>query len=240
MSGSDQPRDDGPPEERWEFNYFNYFTEIEEHFQRARGAGLFLLSPLDWALIETWKNAGVPLLAVLRGIDEAFGKQRARKPTFRKVNSLAYCAQAVMEAAEAMVAADTPQADRKSAAPFSLEEVRGYLAGSLTTLRARQDNHYEPIVAALETLLAGLETLYEDLEQLEQRLTALEEKMSAIARGLQSEEALFQARRDLDAQLRQYRGKMTAGQLALIEKQYLDRRVLEDAGLPRLSLFYLQ
>ena len=44
-------------------NYFNYFTEIEEHFQRARGTGLFLLSPLDWALIESWKNAEVPLEA---------------------------------------------------------------------------------------------------------------------------------------------------------------------------------
>ena len=45
----------------WAVNYFNYFTEVEEHFQRARGTSLFLLSPLDWALIESWKNAGVPL-----------------------------------------------------------------------------------------------------------------------------------------------------------------------------------
>ena len=57
-------------------NYFNYFTEIEEHFQRARGTSLFLLSPLDWALVESWKNAGVPLEAVLRGIDTAFEKWR--------------------------------------------------------------------------------------------------------------------------------------------------------------------
>ena len=56
----------------WPQNYFNYFTETEEHFQRARGTGLFRLSPLDWALIEAWKNAGVPLEAVLRGIDTAF------------------------------------------------------------------------------------------------------------------------------------------------------------------------
>ncbi len=49
-------------------NYFNYFTEIEERFLRRRGGGL-LLSTLDWALIETWKDAGIPLEAVLRGID---------------------------------------------------------------------------------------------------------------------------------------------------------------------------
>jgi len=52
-------------------NYFNYFTEIEEHFQSRRGTGL-ILSTLDWALIETWKVAGIPLEAVLRGIDTTF------------------------------------------------------------------------------------------------------------------------------------------------------------------------
>jgi hypothetical protein len=36
-------------------NYFNYFTEIEEHFQRRRGS-LLLLSTIDWALIETWRE----------------------------------------------------------------------------------------------------------------------------------------------------------------------------------------
>ena len=61
------------------FNYFNYYTEVEEHFQRVRGTSLFLLSSLDWALLESWKNAGVPLEAVLRGIDLAFQKWRSRK-----------------------------------------------------------------------------------------------------------------------------------------------------------------
>src|SRR5205814_2576556 len=82
-------------------NYFNYFTEIEEHFQRRRGS-ILLLSTLDWALIETWKDAGVPLEAVLRGIDEAFDRYDKRPSKTRKVNSLAYCAQAVLAAAEEM------------------------------------------------------------------------------------------------------------------------------------------
>jgi len=81
--------------------------------------------------------------------------------------------------------------------------------------------------------------LFGDLEQLEQRLTALEDKMIAIARSRQTEDALFRARRDLDQQLKPYRGKMSAPQVAMLEKQYLERRLLEDAGLPRLSLFYL-
>ncbi|PYX93991.1 MAG: hypothetical protein DMG67_02730, partial [Acidobacteria bacterium] len=80
-------------------NYFSYFTEIEEHFQRRRGS-ILLLSTLDWALIETWKDAGVPLEAVSWGIDEAFDRYDKRPWKTRKVNSLAYCAQAVLAAAE--------------------------------------------------------------------------------------------------------------------------------------------
>src|SRR5437868_15062992 len=84
-------------------NYFNYFTEIEERYQKRRGTVL-LLSTLDWALIETWKDAGIPLEAVLRGIDAAFDtydRKPARAKT-RKVNSLAYCAQEVLAAAAEM------------------------------------------------------------------------------------------------------------------------------------------
>ena len=66
-------------DEIWAGNYFNYFTEIEEHFQRARGTTLFLMSPLDWALVEGWKNTGVPLEAVLRGIDDAKDEEAARR-----------------------------------------------------------------------------------------------------------------------------------------------------------------
>src|SRR5258708_23269655 len=82
-------------------NYFNYFTEIEEHYQRRRGTGL-LLSTLDWALIETWKQANIPLEAVLRGIDAAFDAYERRPSKTRKINSLAYCSQAVLAAVEDM------------------------------------------------------------------------------------------------------------------------------------------
>src|SRR6476620_7348066 len=106
-------------ESEWQGNYFNYFTEIEEHFQRARGTGLFLLSPLDWALIERWRNSGIPLEAVLKGIDDAFEKWRARKVQRRLVNSLAYCAQAILEAARNAPATDS--AGAAANAPFGAE-----------------------------------------------------------------------------------------------------------------------
>src|SRR5207248_6453726 len=91
------------PRSRWVFveNYFNYFTEIEDHFQQRRG-GTLLLSTLDWALIETWKDAGIPLEAALRGIDSAFDRYDERPSKTKKVNSLAYCSQEVLAAAEDM------------------------------------------------------------------------------------------------------------------------------------------
>jgi hypothetical protein len=89
-------------------------------------------------------------------------------------------------------------------------------------------------------LAEDVEQHYTDLESLEQRLTVLEEKMIAAARARQTEEALLAARQTLDRQLRPYRGKMTADQLTMLEKQYLDRNLLESAGLPRLSLFYMR
>jgi hypothetical protein len=216
-------------------NYFNYFTEIEEHFRIARGTGLFLVSPLDWALIETWKNAGVPLEAVLRGIDAAFEKWRAKPARARTqlINSLAFCAQAVAVEAQAM-AENAPRPRKAVAPPFSLDAVREFLARNAAILRkAGQDD----LAGSLDALDA--DALYADLEQMEQRLTAIEEKMIARLRAAASDDALFEARRALDLELKPYRGKMTADQLARLEKQFLERKLLETAGLPRLSLFYL-
>ncbi len=222
-------------DEDWVYNSFNYFTEIEEHFQRARGTGLFLLSPLDWALIEAWKNAGVPLEAVMRGIDAAFEKWRARKVKTQMVNSLAFCAQAVLTEAQIMAGTAQPRPRREAAPPFDEAALRTYLAGNSIALRAIEG--YSEIAAALERLSDEAHT---DLEALEQRLTVLEEKKVAIARPRRSEEDLLAARREMDRQLRPYRGKMTADQLSMLEKQYLERALLEKAGLPRLSLFYMR
>src|SRR5258706_11614261 len=108
-------------------NYFNYFTEIEEHFQRRRGS-ILMLSTLDWTLIETWKDAGIPLEAVLRGVDAAFDKYDARPSKTRKVNSLAYCAQEVLAAAEDMKEAAVGVAgESKPESGFEAEQIVGFL-----------------------------------------------------------------------------------------------------------------
>jgi hypothetical protein len=228
-----------PEEIAWVSNYFNYFTEVEEHFQKTRATGLFLMSPLDWALVEAWKNAGVPLTAVLRGIDVAFEKWRSRKNHVQMVNSLAYCAQAVLTEAQAIAGTvQSAPSKKESAAPFSLDELRNYLVANAAEVRKHAG--FDEIAGGLDSLVPDATGLYEDLEDTERRLTALEEKMIAIARTRQTNEEFLQARRELDQQLRPYRGKMTAEQLAMLEKQYLEREVLATAGLPRLSLFYLR
>lgn len=228
MSGND---------DNWVANYFNYFTEVEEHFQRVRGTSLFLMSPLDWALIESWKNAGVPLNAVLRGIDAAFEKWRSRKSKTQMVNSLAFCAQAVLTEAQIMAGAGDAAPRKTAAPPFPLEDLRRYLAANAEAV-ARAG--FTEIAGTLETLAAETDQHYRDLEQLEQRLTVLEEKLIATLTSVQTDEDLFSARRELDAQLKPYRGKMTADQLAMLERQYLERRLLSKSGLPRLSLFYMR
>ena len=216
-------------------NYFNYFTEIEDHFQRARGTGLFLLSPLDWALIESWNESGVPLEAVLRGIDAAFEKWRGRKVKTQMVNSLAFCAQAVLSEAQLM-AGNAPAKREPAAPPFPLDDLRAHLENNAAALPAE----FAEIAESLRKLGAEAERHYRDLEGLEQRLTVLEEKMLALARTRQTEEQMLESRQELDRQLRPYRGKMTADQLSMLERQYLERNLLEKARLPRLSLFYLR
>lgn len=218
-------------------NYFNYFTEIEEHFQRVRGTALFLLSPLDWALIESWKNSGVPLEAVLRGIDQAFEKWRARRVKTQNVNSLAFCAQAVLTQAQRTAENAGPVEEKQAAAPFPEEDVRGYLRANAAQLRQRPEAAFAETAAALEVMAEGSVA---DLEGLEQQLSVLEQKLVALARAAQTDEAALEMRRELDAELRPWRSKMSAPQIAMLEQQYMERRLLEGLGLPRLSLFYLR
>ena len=211
-------------------NYFNYYTEIEEHFQRVRGTGMFLLSTLDWSLIETWKEAGIQLDAVLRGIDRSFEKHAKRKRGPRQVNSLAYCAQEVLAAA---TEGENPAPAKAAVAPpFSAEELAKHFSECAAKVRAR----FPEIAAGLDELARSTPG---DLEDVERRLTTFEEKIFAALMVEASAEQLLEIRREMDRQLAAHRRKMPAAHLALVEKQFLQKKLLESAGLPRLSLFYL-
>ncbi len=233
-------------------NYFNYFTEIEEHYQRRRGT-ILLLSTLDWALIETWKNAGVPLEAVLRGIDEAFDKYD-RKPTkSKKVNSLTYCSQAVLAAAEDMkeaaVGAATPEKAR-SEPGFDATQIAAFLVENASKLeKAKLPERQGFATAALAQEIAkSLRELAEEitrveklpkLEDLERRLTVFEEKLFAVLMAATSDDDLVGVRVQADRDLAPYRRNMTADQIEQLHKQYVRKRLLERSGVPRLSLFYM-
>jgi hypothetical protein len=230
-------------------NYFNYFTEIEEHYLRRRGGGL-LLSTLDWALIETWKEAGIPLEAVLRGIDEAFDKYDRRPSKTRKINSLAYCAQEVLAAAEDMKEAAVGVARAEKKAPgFEAPEIARFLqrcAEQLGRAQLPQTASASPAAVARETA-AALQALAAEvssgrwprLEDLERRLTVLEEKLFAALLAATSDEDLVRVRAEADRDLMPYRRKMTAPQIDQLHKQYVHKRLLERFELPRLSLFYM-
>jgi hypothetical protein len=237
--------------ENW--NYFNYFTEIEEHFWKKRGAHL-LVSPLDWAIMETWQKAGVPLEAALKGIDRAFESyQRSRRGAGKPLKSLAYCTDAVLEAAEESqeAAAGAQPANGNAAAKetFPREDVRAYLERNIELLRKAAERVAASQAGVAELLgnvansLSGAMTLLDspgqmDLEDLERRLTILDEKLHASLLSHASEELMLKIRREVDSQLAAYRRKMKAAQLAVVEKQYLQKRLLEEYRLPRLSLFY--
>ena len=236
------------------FNYFNYFTEIEEYFWRKRGAHL-LVSPLDWAIVETWQKAGIPLDAVLRGIDSAFESYQRSRRGARPLKSLAYCVDAVRDAAAekqemSAGAGPSPKRTEKKTEPFSREELRNFLRSNIEKLgRAAErlddsDAELARRIAQARASLADLMPLLDspadlDLEGLERRLSAVEEKLTAAVFAGADDNILVHIHSDLDRQLAPHRRRMSAEQLSQLERQYTQKRLLERFGLPRLSLFYL-
>jgi hypothetical protein len=237
-------------------NYFNYFTEIEEHFQRRWG-GILRLTTLDWVLIETWKDAGIPLEAVLRGIDVTFEHYERRPSKTRKVNSLGRCSQEVLAAAEEMKeaavgAARTESSSSKSFAQqgFEPEAIAAFLRRNADLLQAAHLPRYAGIsvsaiaqdsAATLRNLADEIESKKSSskLEDLERRLTVLEEKLFVMLLAATPDEEIVLVRAQADRELAPYRRKMAAAQIEQLQKQYLHKRLLETYSLPRLSLFYM-
>jgi hypothetical protein len=242
-------------------NYFNYFTEIETRFQQRRGS-LLMLSTLDWALIETWREAGVPLQAVLRGIDSAFDnydKQRSRlgNRRQRKVNGLAWCHQAVMDiveqSKEAAIGAAPTQPTELRESGFEAARIARYLQHNAAALDAAADNLLSPantaaaesairlrsLATALSSPTDNLQPATGNLEDLDRTLTVLEEKLFAALLTAVPEEQLVTLREQATRELAPYRGKMQAVKIKQVQQQFLQKRLLEAHSLPRLSLFYM-
>ena len=235
-------------------NYFNYFTEIEDRYLQRRGGGL-LLSALDWALIETWKNAGIPLEAVLRGIDNAFDQYDKRPSKTKKVNSLAYCSQLVLAAAEDMkeaavgAAGETSATKPRAGQGFEPEVVVTFLRRNADLLEAAHLPEGSGVSArsvardAAQTLRQLAEEIEQKatarLEDLERRLTVLEERLFAVLLASTSDEEIVTVRAEADRDLIPYRRKMSGPQIEQLQRQYVHQRLLEKYRVPRLSLFYM-
>jgi hypothetical protein len=240
-------------------NYFNYFTEIEERFQQRRGS-LLLLSTLDWALIETWREAGIPLDAALRGIDAAFDKYetRQKKGRMRRVNGLAWCAQAVMEAAEALreaaagsVKHEADEAAEARESGFEHDRVAAHLEAAAVALGSATVAPEACIATAgrlreLARAVRGdasastqdLEAA-QNLEDLERILTVLEGRLFAAITAAAPEDLVVHIKEHADRELAPYRTRMGAVQIRQVKQQFEQKQLLVHYNLPRLSLFYM-
>jgi hypothetical protein len=246
-----------------QLNYFNYFTEIEDAFIRRRAKHL-LLSPMDWALIESWKEMDVPLHVALRGIERAFDSWES-KPRKRSIKSLLYCQEEVeaqfAEWREVRVGAanessdgekDGPrQADTSESLPFSRATILEHLQRGRTRLlevgASRKSRGEDDFTDALERAVALLSDLEQDFaaialpdaQKLEVSLTGLERMLSDAVRSAASSEQIAAMELEVKEQLRPYRKHMEAAVYQQTFDNLLLKRLREQFGVPRLSLFYL-
>ncbi len=205
-----------------------------------------MLSTLDWALIEAWREGGVPLEAVLRGIDDAFDKHDAQKlragaKRQKRINGLAWAAQSVMAAAEGAVDAATgqrvePAAKVERESGFEGEPVARYLEGNAAAMEATDPG----LATRLRELAGEVRGGKAEMEGLDRTLSVLEEKLVAGLLASAPEVELVDLREQAARELAPYRGRMHAVQIRQVEQQFLQKRLLEARGLPRLSLFYMR
>jgi hypothetical protein len=237
-------------------NYFNYFTEIEDTFVRRRGKHL-LLSPMDWALIERWKELNVPLHIVLRGIEKAFDSWEA-KPRKRTVKSLLYCQEEIeaqyAEWLESRVGATSEDGGDQPASedeglPMPRQAIldhlkRGQQALDQALTRRTTEDDLSEAISRVTNLLIDLrkdfaEATHPDARQLEISLTGLERTLNDALLRVVPQEEMAAAKKETKEQLRPYRSHMDKAVYEQTFSNLLLKRLREDAGLPRLSLFYL-
>lgn len=244
-------------------NYFNYFTEIEDTFVRRRGKHL-LLGTMDWALMATWKEMGVPLHVVLNGIEHAFDSYEA-KPRKRSVKTLMYCQEEVeAQYAEWLEAQLGAQGEEKTGAPtegmdyveeehlpFPRAVILEHMAQARSTLaqicEERKRNLDDALCDALRRVGARLKELEKDFaraarpraDKLEESLTSLEKMLDEALIASISSAEMAEARRETEAQLQPYRNRMEQPTYEQTFGNLLLKRLRDQYHIPRLSLFYL-
>lgn len=227
-------------------NYFNYFSEIEETFNRRRGKYLFL-SPLDWALIESWQEKGVPLHIVLRGIEKVFDGYDAKPKTRRTIKSLIYCREEIEaqydEWLERQIGKNGEEiAVKNENDTFSNDSLREHLLRVGGELKESSKTANTALREALErvlTRLAELEKNYTDAESLETSLSDLEKIIDDALLETADRKTLQKIKTEAEKNLAAYRGKMDAEVFQKTFDLMVLKSLREHAAIPRLSLFYL-
>ncbi|RPJ57978.1 MAG: hypothetical protein EHM23_18860 [Acidobacteria bacterium] len=217
-------------------NYFNYFTEIEEHFVRKRGKNI-LVSPLDWCLIEVWKEQQIPLQVVLRGIDRSF--EAALRRQKKAPATLFYCHPGIMEAYQEYCAAMVGSREEETGTEQTVEQPR--LLEHLEQLIQKLRKADQPACARA---LARLEELYEEARRREQLDPGeLEQELSDIqgvlAIGLEERlepERLDALRAEVKAETKIYKKHLAKEMYERLKQGYLQKKLLAEFGLPEFTL----
>ncbi len=243
-------------------NYFNYFSEIEETFIRRRGKNL-LLSPLDWSLIESWKEREIPLAIVLRAINNVFDAAEAQ-PSARKrsIKSLMYCRDEVEAQFAEWIAhqvgnqsnaeclpenAEIKNTDlnTNSQSSFSRQAILNHLnnaAEKLPKPAVNLNHNWQTISAkALQQLSASRQNFLKDgdVERLENVLNELDYKLDKALLESFPPEKFKQLTQETALQLQSFKRRMSEESYEQTFRTLLLKTLREEANLPRFSLVYL-
>ncbi len=222
-------------------NYFNYFTEVEEYFVRKRGKNL-LVSPMDWGLIELWRDSGIPLHIVLRGIERSFESAQSRQK--RSPKTLFYCHPAILEAFDeynqAMIGASTESQEEETTSqgdPSQVEAVLNFLQELESALKAHPhelSQRSSERVTALRSEVSSAQSV--DFRELDRDLAQMGVALSESLQKEMGPEKAKELQSEVKKEMKIYRKRLSKEMYQRLEKNYLDRKILALHGLPEFSL----
>ncbi len=242
-------------------NYYNYFTEIEEHFVKRRGKSL-LISPMDWGLIATWRDAGVPLHVALRGIDIAMDGFYARQHRgMSKVNSLCYCHDSVMteyashlESHVGESSEETPGAASGQEMPpkqndgFKLAEVLEYISARINEIKSLVAKQYpeeipegmQRVIARLEEVLGNLQSGSRfDSEALERDFALIDQLLAEELQRCVPAEQVDEWEKEAKKELKVYKKRLPKETYEKIHGNFMRDKIHRKFGIGEMSLFRL-
>lgn len=223
-------------------NYFNYFTEVEEHFIRRRQKHL-LVPPLDWCLIELWKESGIPIHVVIRGIDRSFETARSRRTSPR---SLSYCHPAVTQAFEehqrAMVGSgeDESEPDDFQGRGVDSARILQHVDRLTASLRARPEDFDAPLslLSSLRQEVSAREQL--DGRQIDQDLNHIGVLVAEVLRDAMDRKRLRSLRSEVGKEMKIYKRHLSRELFQRMQENCLHRKLRESAEIPEFGLLAMQ